>query len=90
LQLDQADISNQLRSYAMIYELDLDILKMYMHTKNEVRGQAFQKLWRKQYRQIDRLTNMTTTTLHSLVVISWQLLSPANVTVSTGLNTAVS
>ena len=27
----------------LIYKLDLDILKMYLHAKNEVLGQGFQK-----------------------------------------------
>ena len=38
----------------LIYEYDLDILKMYLHTKTIFLGQGFQKLEPEQVRQTDR------------------------------------
>ena len=39
---------------ALIYELDLDILKMYLHTKMKFLGEVFQRLEHEQDRQTDR------------------------------------
>jgi len=48
----------------LIYELESDILKMYMRTKNELVRQNFQKLehYRQTCRQTDRQTNTQTET----------------------------
>jgi len=37
----------------LIYESDLDIVKMYLHTKMKFLGQGFRKLEHKQDRQTD-------------------------------------
>ena len=44
----------------LTYELDLDVLKTYVHTKHEVSiGWGFQKLEHKQYRHTDTQTDAT-------------------------------
>jgi len=40
----------------LVYEVNLDILKMYLRTKNEVSSQGFQKSNHKQDRQTHRRT----------------------------------
>jgi len=45
------DLNNPI---TVTYEVDLDILKMYLHIKKKFLGQGFQKLEHKQNRHTDR------------------------------------
>ena len=60
----------------LILKLDLDMVKMYLHTKNEVSMSRVQKSWLEQTEtQTDRHTDMTKniTYPHTRVVISSSL-----------------
>jgi len=50
-----------LDSMTLIYELHLDILRMYMHTINDVSSSMFQRL---ETEQTDRQTDATNALLH--------------------------
>jgi len=52
----------------LVLELDLDILKLYMHSKNELLGQGFQQLYIITDRQIVRDASKCITTQHSRVL----------------------
>ena len=56
LNLSNSSSLEQLALKGLIYELDLDILKMCRHTRNVFSGEGFQKLEPGQYRQTDRQT----------------------------------